>query len=149
MFCLLHGKSNLSVCFLGESTSRQSAFWFYLTFRRSNNNCTPCMIWCVCVCAIAIIRLIHTNLRHLKFSRYAILEMSFHKLLLRFTKFFKSYSNRRTLDSPNKQTNDLFFFIFYSSQQKNKMVRSFFGRIFGAQFCLRFYLTFNIRLIKI
>jgi hypothetical protein len=25
-------KSNLSVCFLGESTDRQSAFWFYLTF---------------------------------------------------------------------------------------------------------------------
>ena len=25
-------KSNSSVCFLGESTARQSAFWFYLTF---------------------------------------------------------------------------------------------------------------------
>ena len=27
-------KSNLSVHFLGESTARQSAFWFYLTFNR-------------------------------------------------------------------------------------------------------------------
>ena len=29
-------KSNSSVCFLGESTARQSAFWFYLTFRSSS-----------------------------------------------------------------------------------------------------------------
>ena len=27
-------KSNLSVCFLGESTARQSAFRFYLTFSK-------------------------------------------------------------------------------------------------------------------
>ena len=27
-------KSNLSVCFLGESTARQSVFWFYLTNER-------------------------------------------------------------------------------------------------------------------
>ena len=27
-------KSNLSVRFLGESTARQSAFWFYLTFSK-------------------------------------------------------------------------------------------------------------------
>ena len=31
-FFTLHGKeSNSSVCFLGESTARQFAFWFYLT----------------------------------------------------------------------------------------------------------------------
>ena len=40
--------------------------------RRSKNNSIPWMIWCVCVCAIAIIRLIHTELRHSKFARYAI-----------------------------------------------------------------------------
>ena len=28
-------KSNSSVCFLGESTAHQSAFWFYLTFSKS------------------------------------------------------------------------------------------------------------------
>ena len=28
-------KSNLYVCFLGESTAHQSAFWFYLTFSMS------------------------------------------------------------------------------------------------------------------
>ena len=28
-------KSNSSVCFLGESTARQSAFWFYLTFNKA------------------------------------------------------------------------------------------------------------------
>ena len=27
-------KSNSSVCFLGEFTARQSAFWFYLAFNR-------------------------------------------------------------------------------------------------------------------
>jgi hypothetical protein len=38
LFCLLFfmaNTSNLSVRFFGESTVRQSAFWFYLTFIRS------------------------------------------------------------------------------------------------------------------
>ena len=29
-------KSNSFVCVLGESTARQSVFWFYLTFREGN-----------------------------------------------------------------------------------------------------------------
>ena len=32
-------KSNFSVCFLGESTARQSAFRFYLTFKKASKFC--------------------------------------------------------------------------------------------------------------
>ena len=56
--------------------------------RRSKNNSIPWMIWCVCVCAIAIIRLIHTDLRHLKFARYAIRDEFYNAPLL-----FKRFSN--------------------------------------------------------
>jgi hypothetical protein len=32
--------SNSSACFLGESTARQSAFWFYPTFKQARQNAT-------------------------------------------------------------------------------------------------------------
>ena len=42
------------------------------------------------------------------------------------------------LDSPKKRTNDLFFL-----KKTPDMFVCFFGRIYGAPICLRFYLTFN------
>ena len=36
-------KSNSSVCFLGEFTARQSAFWFYLAFNRLKST-WPCKL---------------------------------------------------------------------------------------------------------
>ena len=35
---LTANKSNSSIRFLGESTARQSAFWFYLTFRLASTD---------------------------------------------------------------------------------------------------------------
>ena len=42
-------------------------------------------------------------------------------------------------------TVDIFFLYFITllGQKETKSVRSFFGRIYGAQICLRFYLTFK------
>ena len=45
----------------------------------------------------------------------------------------------------SQQTNKWnFFFARYSCSKKTKFVRLFFGRIYGAQICLRFYLTFTM-----
>ena len=42
-------KSNLSICFLGESKACQFAFWFYLTFidccQKSLVICPSCVLW--------------------------------------------------------------------------------------------------------
>ena len=64
----------------------------------------------------------------------------------------------KVVDSPKKWTNEFIFVFlpFYSSRQKKtKFVHSVFGRIYNAQICLRFYLTFrwtkylsNLRLQK-
>jgi hypothetical protein len=39
LFCLLFYSSISSVHFLGESAARQSAFWFYLTFKGAGAKC--------------------------------------------------------------------------------------------------------------
>ena len=36
-----------------------------------------------------------------------------------------------------------FFLLWKAKKQKNKFIRLFFGRIYGAQICLQFYLTFR------
>ena len=41
----------------------------------------------------------------------------------------------------SQETNDRFP-LFYS-KNNNKFIPSFFGRIYGAQICLQFYLTFS------
>jgi hypothetical protein len=61
-------------------------------------------------------------------------------ILSTFKGQIKPYADWRSVDSPKKQTND-FFLLFMA--KKNKFVRSFFGRIYGAKICLRFYLTFR------
>ena len=50
------------------------------------------------------------------------------------------------VDSPKKQTNKfvvVFAFLLFTAKI-NKFVRCFFGRVYGAQICLQFYLTFYI-----
>ena len=47
------------------------------------------------------------------------------------------------VDSPKKWTYEFVFFLFTLHSKKPKLVRSFFGRIYDAQTCLPFYLTFS------
>ena len=49
----------------------------------------------------------------------------------------------RSIDSPKKWMIFIFFCFLTLHGQKTKFVRSFFGRIYGALICLRFYLTFS------
>ena len=50
-----------------------------------------------------------------------------------------SKANCQAIDSPKKQTNEFAFFDLKSSYVvKSNAVRSFFSRIYGALFCLRF-----------
>ena len=50
---------------------------------------------------------------------------------------------RRRFSQKNEWTN-LFLFCFFTLHSKKTQIRSFiFGRIYGAQICLRFYLTFR------
>ena len=51
----------------------------------------------------------------------------------------------RAVDAPKKRMNKFVFFAVKSKKaKKKKIVGSFFGRIYGASICLRFYLTFRI-----
>ena len=74
----------------------------------------------------------------------------------------KPRADWRAIDSPKKRTNEFLFFLLYSPEiletwnfdfkfqvfpdghgKKTKFVSSFFGRIYGAPICFRFYLTFR------
>ena len=56
----------------------------------------------------------------------------------------KPKTDWRAVDSPKKRTNEFAFFDMKSCYVvKSNAVRSFFGRIYGAPFCLQFYLTFS------
>ena len=62
----------------------------------------------------------------------------------------KPIADWRAVDSPTKRTNEFGFFAVKSKKQKKKteFVRLFFGRIYGAPICLRFYLTFSCHEFK-
>ena len=73
----------------------------------------------------------------------------------------KPKADLRAIDSPKKRTDEFVFFAmtvrkylklevsissfkyFQTVKQKTKFISSVFGRIYGTQICLRFYLTFN------
>ena len=49
----------------------------------------------------------------------------------------------RAKDSPKKQRKNFFFAYLPFTAKKTKFVCLFFGRIYGGQICLKFYLTFS------